>query len=265
MIGDIKMQVSVPAAGYHREPSLDSELETILRYGEVVDVLERGTLFSKIQTPQYSRPGFAETAALRRTIFYTDHRVMKPFVNVYAAADPKSPHLYTLEMNSLLTLRERRDTAAGAMLKFDHLGWTYADETMKDSLIGESGYDYVDAAIEYVNLTYLWGGLDCSRLVQNVLLPLIKVCGRNCSDLISIGSEVDITAPLKRGDLVFFMQGDSRHVVIMIDSMNCVHASLLNRRVRIEPLVNVMSAQREARYGTGEISAVRRLPWYCPK
>lgn len=259
-LGDNKMQVSVPAAGYHREPSLDSGLETILRYGEVVDVLERGTLFSKIQSPQYSRPGFTETAALRRTIFYTDHRVMKPFVNVYAAADPKSPCLHTLEMNSLLTLRERRETTEGAMLKFDYLGWTYADETMKDSLIAESGYDYVDAATGFVNLTYLWGGLDCSRLVQNVLLPLVKVCGRNCSDLISVGSEVDITTPLKRGDLVFFMQGKSSHVVIMIDGANCVHASMLNRRVLIEPLANVVKAQ--GKYGTGEISAVRRFPWY---
>lgn len=262
--GSLKMQVNVPFAGYYSQPNYHTELETQLLFGEEVTVIEELPVLCKVQSGLYRTPGYVETKSLRQTLYSPTHRVMWPLVNVYLRADFKSPNLQTLAMNSLLSLRESTHTPEGIMLKFDGVGWIFANEVMLDSAAKDS--DYVELLLRYVNLPYTWGGVyfpDCSGMVQQALRPRLKQCFRNCSDLIQLGMEADTDArTLMRGDMVFFMNGKSRHVVVMVDGVNCVHASILNRRVLVEPLVNVMRAQREAKYGTGEISAVRRFPWY---
>lgn len=256
------MQVRAPVAGYHAEPSLDSEMETQLPFGTPVSLLEKGPFFSKVQASSYRTPGYVENDSISRDIFVTTHRVMKPVVNVYAGPSFKSRRLHLLPMNSLLSLRESTQTPEGIMLKFDGTGWIFAKQVMLDSVSGDC--DFVELLLAYVNFPYTWGAVDfpdCSGMVRQALLPRLKECRRNCKDLILLGMEAD-TDPrtLKRGDLVFFMEGSSRHVVVMVDGKNCVHASILNGYVLVEPLVNVIRAQ--AKYGTGEISAVRRFPWY---
>lgn len=260
--GSKEMQIAVPVTGYRAEPNLECELETQLLFGETVRILEEGPHFFKVQTDLYRRSGYVEKESLRKNIYTPTHRVMWPLVNVYARADFKTPNPQTLAMNSLLSLREAKSTPEGIMLKFDGAGWIFTDEVMLDSASKDS--DYVELLLAYVNFPYTWGGVyfpDCSGMVQQALRPRLKQCFRNCSDLIMLGMESDTdTRTLKRGDMVFFMSGKSRHVVVMIDGQNCVHASILNRRVLVEPLVHVIQAQKK--YGTGEISAVRRFPWY---
>lgn len=260
--GSMKMQICVPVTGYYAEPNPNSELETQLLFGEEVTVIEQLPVFCKVKSELYRTPGYVETKALRREILSPTHRVVWPLVNVYHRADFKAPNPQTFAMNSVLTMRESCSTLEGIMLRFDDAGWIFANDVMLDSAPRDA--DYVERLLAYVNFPYTWGGVyfpDCSGMVQQALRLQLKQCFRNCSDLILLGMEADTdTRTLKRGDMVFFMDGKSRHVVVMVDGQNCVHASILNRRVLVEPLVNVMRAQ--AKYGTGEISAVRRFPWY---
>jgi len=264
MTKSVRAQIDVPVARYTATPSWKVGQETELLYGEMVTILEEGPVFSKVQAETYRTPGYVKTKELSRNLTTRTHRVMKPLVNLYTYADFRSPVVFKLAMNSMLTFRESRETPEGTMHLFDDIGWLYAGQAALDTAVCATEYDYVDAVLAYVGLPYDWGGRmfpDCSGLVQQVLLPIVPNYPRNSRDQMAIGAEVEMgLETLKRGDLVFFMEGESRHVVVMVDDRNCVHASIASRCVIVESLASAVTAQKV--YGTGEISAVRRFPWY---
>lgn len=258
-------QVAAPVARYFSAPDLNAGLETELLRGETVTILEERPDFSKVQTSLYRTPGYVETESLTDRVTNTTHRVLKPLVNVYAGPDFKSRIVCKLAMNSLLAIRESAPSANGPMLRFEGVGWIFARDVVRDSAIEERDYDHVELMLKYVNFMYDWGGRvfpDCSGLRQQCLLPFIRNYPRNCGEQVSRGMIVD-TDPraLMRGDAVFFMEGGSRHVVTMVSHTDCVHASIANGIVLVEPLTAAIKAQK--RYGSGEISAVRRFPWYA--
>lgn len=109
----------------------------------------------------------------------------------------------------------------------------------------------------FLGVPYLWGGnsrdgLDCSGLVQAVMLA----CGRACpgdSDLQqAIGTPLDGSEPLQRGDLVFWRG----HVAMMLDAGTLIHANGHHMAVVAEGLAEVAGRIEDA--GGGGITALRR-------
>ena len=101
--------------------------------------------------------------------------------------------------------------------------------------------DHVNSALLFLNAPYLWGGrcitgIDCSGLVQIILMARGIFCARDCKDQKdSVGEAVPIknsqdTSNLQRGDLVYF----KRHVGIMVDDARILNATSRHMNTLIE-------------------------------
>ncbi|MGQ0564029.1 MAG: C40 family peptidase [Gemmobacter sp.] len=123
--------------------------------------------------------------------------------------------------------------------------------------LGDWHDDPAEVAALFLGVPYLWGGnsrdgLDCSGLVQAAMLA----CGRACpgdSDLQQgIGTALDGSEPLQRGDLVFWRG----HVAMMLDAGSLIHANGHHMAVVAEGLSEV--AARVEAAGGGPVVALRR-------
>lgn len=123
--------------------------------------------------------------------------------------------------------------------------------------LGDWLADPAEVAGLFLGVPYLWGGnsrdgLDCSGLVQAAMLA----CGRPCpgdSDLQQgFGTALDGSAPLERGDLVFW----KGHVAMMLDAGTLIHANGHHMAVVAESLRE--TAARIEDQGGGPVVALRR-------
>ena len=122
--------------------------------------------------------------------------------------------------------------------------------------------DWVAVAEHFLETPYLWGGrtsegIDCSGLVQTALMAAGIASPRD-SDMqeAALGEPIaidDRTAPLARGDLVFW----KGHVGIMRDPDTLLHANGWHMKTVSEPLAE--ARDRIAASGGGKITSVRRL------
>ncbi len=119
--------------------------------------------------------------------------------------------------------------------------------------------DAVAQAERFLGVPYLWGGrssmgLDCSALVQLALMLTGRSCPRDTDmqDAV-LGTALPPEAPLRRGDLVFWM----RHVGLMRDAQTLVHSNGHHMAVAVEPLETART--RIAAAGGGAVTSLRRL------
>lgn len=126
-------------------------------------------------------------------------------------------------------------------------------------MLGSWHDDPAEVAGLFLGVPYLWGGnsrdgLDCSGLIQAAMLA----CGQGCpgdSDLQqAIGTPLDGTEPLQRGDLVFWRG----HVAMMLDPGTLIHANGHHMAVVTEGLAQAAGRIEDA--GGGKITALRRPP-----
>ena len=119
--------------------------------------------------------------------------------------------------------------------------------------------DFVDQALRFLGVPYLWGGrgargIDCSALVQLSLIAVGRRAPRD-SDMQAalLGEPLDPGAPGRRGDLVFW----KGHVGILVDPETLVHANGHHMAVAREPLRR--ATDRIAAAGGGPVTLRRRL------
>ena len=135
--------------------------------------------------------------------------------------------------------------AWGYSLHDHYVGYVKAD-TLGAPTAAEKGASSVDA-VEYVrqfiDMPYVWGGrggagIDCSGLVQRGLAAVGIVAPRD-SDMqqAELGTLIDDSAPLQRGDLIFF----PGHVGMMIDAETLLHATRHHGKTVVEPLADVIA------------------------
>ncbi|MBO9574532.1 MAG: C40 family peptidase [Sphingobium sp.] len=107
----------------------------------------------------------------------------------------------------------------------------------------ETESDWVSVAERHIGTPYVWGGrgglgLDCSGLVQVALAACGIACPRDTDQQAeAVGTPIDDTAPLRRGDVIFF----PGHVGLMVDDQRLVHANAHWMAVTIEPLSDVIA------------------------
>ena len=103
--------------------------------------------------------------------------------------------------------------------------------------------DPVAIAKRLIDSPYLWGGrgaggIDCSGLIQLAHELAGIRCPRDSDQQREgLGRLLDDSAPLMRGDLVFF----PGHVGLMVDEGRMIHANAFWMAVTIEPLADVMA------------------------
>lgn len=123
----------------------------------------------------------------------------------------------------------------------------------------------IEAAKEYINAPYLWGGrsiagIDCSGLVQMAF----KMCGeavpRDASQQAEIGEDVDFLQHARAADLAFFDNSDGRitHVGILIDNSHVLHATETSGRVVIDKIDQGGIISKVLRRRTHKLRMIKR-------
>ena len=248
------MRIIAASAPLRRSPQADAPLETEALHGESVTVYDEqdGWAWAQLKRDQYV--GYLPAAAVGAPSAPT-HRVAALRTHAYPGPAIKLPPRMALSLGAQLTIVGREGDFAvsddGLYLWSRSLAELSAQEP-----------DWVAVAELFLETPYLWGGrtsegIDCSGLVQTALMAGGIASPRD-SDMMEAGlgepiAIDDPTAPLARGDLVFW----KGHVGIMRDPATLLHANGWHMKTVSEPLAR--ARKRIAANGGGEVTSVRRL------
>jgi cell wall-associated NlpC family hydrolase len=244
--------VTVPVAALLRRPAADGPRDTELLLGEAVTVFDRADGFAWVQALRDGYVGYVAETDLGDGAPVPTHHVSAVRSFIYRDADMKSPMLGWASLTSPVTV-------AGTDGKFSRLGSGGYMVTQHLSAAGQFASDFVSMGEAFLETPYLWGGrsslgLDCSGLVQCALNAAGFACPRD-TDMqeASLGTPVPETAPLERGDLVFW----TGHVGIMLDGASLLHANATHMKTVIEPVEPAIARIAQT---DGPVTSVRRMP-----
>lgn len=248
----VPRQVTACAAPLREAPAHDARLASEALFGERVTVYEEKDGWAWLQADRDGYVGYAPADTLTEPGPPATHRVQALHTFLHPRPDLKTPPEAVLPMTAEVALTGREEagyaeTAGG--------GWVFAGHLAPlDAVAG----DVVAVAEKFLGVPYLWGGktsrgLDCSGLVQTALIAAGHD-GLRDTDMQreSIGESIDIDAPRRRGDIVFF----PGHVGIMRDADTLIHANAWSMNVAAEALSAVVS--RLAQTHAEPVTAVRR-------
>ncbi len=101
----------------------------------------------------------------------------------------------------------------------------------------------IEAAMQYMNAPYLWGGrsvagIDCSGLTQMAFKMCGKAILRDAAQQAEEGEQVDFLQHARKGDLAFFDNDEGKivHVGILLDNTSILHATDTSGRVVIDKI-----------------------------
>ncbi len=247
-------RIVAASAPLRRSPQADASLETEALHGEAVKVYDEQDGWAWVQLERDHYVGYLPGAALGATAEPT-HRVAALRTHAYPGPTIKAPPRMALSLGARVRIGGREGDFAvsddGLYLWSSHLAEVDAREP-----------DAVAVAERFLEAPYLWGGrtsegVDCSGLVQTALTT-VGVASPRDSDMqeASLGKPIaidDPTAPLARGDLIFW----KGHVGIMRDPVRLLHANGWHMKTASEPLAD--ARKRIAASGGGQVTSVRRL------
>ncbi len=229
-------------------PDRTAERATQLLYGEVFIVYETrpdGLAWGQAELDGYV--GFVDAAGLGPQRG-TGRRITALWSHLYARASVQGD--VTVELPFLADVPVAGSSGCFARLRGGgHVPLRHLDATHGDAAA---------QAERFLGAPYLWGGrsirgIDCSALVQLAHLACGKTAPRD-SDMQAalLGAPLSASAPLQRGDLVFWRG----HVGMMLDATRVIHANAHHMAVACEPLAAVEARVLAA--GGGPITGRRR-------
>ena len=249
---------SVPVAGIHKLPDVNSAIVDQLLYGQrlhVAAIVDDGWAYGQAQAlfgDQGGYVGYVDAGLLIKTFGEPSHKVAAIKAPVFTRADIKSPISTFLSLGSLLTAEVKGG--------FADIGQGYIHVRHIEGLDARSD-DFVSVAGKYLGLPYVWGGksgagVDCSGLVQMALWTGGRDCPRDADQQeAALGHDVEVRpdlSGLRRGDLVFW----KGHVGIMEDAHTLLHANGHFMMTMREPLND---AARRIQKSAGPITSIKRL------
>ena len=244
-------QVIEALAPLRRAPGPDAPLETQALFGEAVDVYDEHEGWSWAQLPRDGYVGYLPSVALGAANAPT-HRVSALRTHVYPAASIKTPPTMALSLGALVSVEE----IATPFARLKDGGFVFASHL---AALDAPAKDFVAVAEKFLHAPYLWGGrtsegIDCSGLVQAGLAAAGIAAPRD-SDMQqkALGTAIDPSATLRRGDLVFW----KGHIGVMLDASTLLHAAGHFMMVVAEPLAEAV--RRTQGKGGGEVTSIRRL------
>ena len=229
------MRVIAPVAALYKIPDRKSERQSECLFGEDVLVFETADKFCWVQSLQDGYVGYVEQVNLGDFQSTPTHIVIAPRSFQYENADLRSHMVSALSIGSKVTIVGESETRATLYAKLDNGNYVIADHLAPVPHISP---DYVSTAENLIHTPYLWGGksglgIDCSGLVQlSMMMAGKRVLRDTDMQVNTIGTDIDPSDGLQRGDLVFW----KGHVAIMVDHQNIIHANGASMNVKIEPL-----------------------------
>lgn len=210
----------VSASPVRAEAKDPAEIVTQLLFGEIVTVHETNAPWSKITTFSDHYEGFVD----HKHLFYLSEKEVRRWIE---SSDYQQSLM--LEINSSngkqIVYRGSRipvDVGAANIGKFEF------------ELLAEDKTNYssiVEAAADYMNTPYLWGGkspfgIDCSGLTQTVYRFFGVNLPRDASQQIDIGIDIEF-GDHEPGDLAYFANSSGKitHVGVIAENNGIYHAS----------------------------------------
>ncbi len=242
---------TAPTTALRSRPSDEAIAVSELLLGETFTVFEISGGWAWGQCEHDSYVGYARADAFGPPQGIATHRVIAPQGLVFSEADIKSPLRSTLPLNA-------RVAVADTQGRFHALGSGGFVHDRHVAPVGCYADDMFGLAHEFLGTPYLWGGrtragIDCSGLVQTVLIACGHPCPRDTDQQrATVGVPADASTT-KRGDLVFF----PGHVGIMASDTDLLHANAFWMNTVIEPLADVIDRLRPDH--PEPVLAVRRL------
>lgn len=228
----------------------DGAIDRQMCFGETFEVLEDHEGFSFGRTLSDGYVGYIDSTQLGPERQAT-HRVASFGAHLYAKPDLKTRPIMPLPFGAQIK---------GGPHQADFVetpnGFVFSRQLEP---ITQVHSDYIETAERFIGVPYLWGGnsnwgIDCSGLVQMVL----QLAGIPCppdSDMQEdqVGTKLDVTARLKRGDIVFW----KGHVGLMQSATQIIHANGFHMSVTSENLIAVLKRIEAA--GCGRMTSSKRI------
>ena len=156
------------------------------------------------------------------------HIITVPLAHVFLEPNIKSRNIEMLPLAAIVFGQEVKD---GFMET--ELGWVSVSHLKRKT---ELSKDPIEISKLLQNAPYLWGGntslgIDCSGLIQISLL----LCGVDCpgdsdQQMNTLGQNLDIGSPRKRGDILFW----KGHVAWVLNERQILHANAYHMTTVIE-------------------------------
>jgi cell wall-associated NlpC family hydrolase len=238
-------QITLPVAPLFKLPQAGLGLESQLLHGETVQVHGLSNGFALVQNEYDNYVGFTPLTAIGTLSPTLKVGALATFI--YAEPSIKSSVLLSLPFGALIEGENQ-----GEFIK-TNAGYIFAKHCLD---INHNAQDYVEIALSFMNVPYLWGGksafgLDCSALIQTALRACGMQAPRDSDQQFSDLGETKALSDISRGDLVFW----KGHIGLMASDTHLLHANGNGMQVELEDL-RVASARIAAR-GGGEITGVK--------
>lgn len=242
------MLISAPFIDVYSDFEM-TELSTQLLCGEQVYVMKTENGISEIRSLKDDYRGYVKYANLvvSDNKNMSGYKVLVPKTFLFSAPNIKSPHPKAHYFGAILKAEDYDD-------QFMKVGTGFVSKVhlSKKSIQKEEILDY---AQKFIGVPYLWGGktfegIDCSGLIQILLHAADINCPRDAKPQEkALGTLVESRENIQPGDIVFF---NERHVGIMVDKKNILHANQTKMAVTIDDLDFVAEIAKG-------ISSIKRL------
>lgn len=250
------MTVTSPRAPMKGKPDAAASMTSELLFGESFTVYDSADGWAWGQAGHDGYVGYVPAASLGPVAVAATHRVSSLATHIYPAPDLKLPPLMPLYLGSPVAVAGPGEKG---FLPLASGGFVYAAHL---AALDTKVPDLTALAESFLDAPYLWGGrtvagIDCSGLVQQVMLAAGVACPRDSDQqAAALGQGLPDDASLARGDLVFF----PGHVGIMLDEVHLLHANATHMAVTVDPLEVVAGiVARELAPGRPAVTARRRL------
>ena len=218
-------QVNVPFVDLLGSP--DGKRNRQLIYGSKVKYFSAAKGWAFIQNTYDNYVGYVPESTIASETQKT-HIVTAPLAHVFMEPNIKSKNIEILP----LAARVSGEMIGNGFLETE-LGWISVSQLKRKT---ELYKDPVEVSKLLQNTPYLWGGnttlgIDCSGLIQISLL----LCGIDCpgdsdQQMNTLGHNLDIGSPRKKGDILFW----KGHVAWALNERQILHANAYHMATVIE-------------------------------